>query len=154
MLLLFYALLMCKEWKKWKYSRSEQLKKKVNNGVHCCAKFPCSLLWDSWVISQLKLYSGPGIAQSDCKHFCVVSGTIPSFFILLEEWIRLCPFHSPAFPCCSTLRLFRSILQWIISAALLTTLAWNWQWGCLLFVWEQRTRERKKEAEKRVIEKR
>lgn len=60
------------------------------------------------------------------------------------------PVSFPAFPCRSTLRLFRSILQWIISAALLTTLAWNWQWGsppvCLRAENKNRDREVGKES--------
>lgn len=95
-------------------------------------------------ITQLKLYLGPRTLKTEvqqrCKHFCVVRGTISSFFQRNEtDSACFIPLFSP---CCSTLRLFRSILQWIISAVLLTTLAWNWQWSCLLFAWEQRTRER------------
>lgn len=77
----------------------------------------------SWmVISQLILDLGPRMVQTDCT----VNISMLSLGQFLHSFRRMKqgePAFLPAFPCCSTLRLFRSILQWIISAALLTTLA-------------------------------
>lgn len=77
------------------------------------------------LITQLKLYLGPRTVKTEvqrrCQHFCVVRGTI-SAFLQRNETDSAC-FIPPLSPRCSTLRLFRSILQWIISAVLLTTLA-------------------------------
>lgn len=145
MWLLFQAPLRSQEWKMGNKRDAGGLnnpRQRIKDHVGCftcCRRGLLSLLDDNQSIN-FRFRSQNAANWLHCKHFYVVTGTISSFF-QKNETDSPC-FIPPAFPCCSTLRLFRSILQWIISAALLTTLAWNWHWGCLLFVWEQRTRER------------